>query len=1041
MSTATATRPTAALWDALLAAGGPAAALELLARMDRGEDWRTAPAAAGSTGSSWDAAQGADTAAARHLAEWTDGSACHPALAAANVSTLQGPDVLQALAGDRLEQLGGWAQQYATGPVARLLRPLEPVAAGGGWWCSGLDPLADWAPMGWGCFKPDRPRIDHRDGKGPRARKYEHPIATPARSFWLRVPAVVAQLVADRFAVALPAAVAADADGSAGAFWRWWAQTPALPLLLTEGAKKAAALLSAGVPAAALPGIWNGAPKSPDGRPALLADLAAVPLAGRRCWVLFDASDSEQARRDVAAASARLGRLLERAGADVLLGVCPGPHKGADDHLASGGSWELLAAQLQPRQAAAAAPVLPRLRPADRIAPAGQWLGVACPIPDASDARLVALAAPMGAGKTEAIAAALAPLLAVGVPVLLVTHRRSLGAALAGRLGLPGGEDAAPGSDLRQQGLALCVDSLCPGSGLQIRPGDWRGAVVVIDEASAVLAHALSGTGTAIATRRPAVLETLAALLAGASQVIAADAQLSDPVLQALESATGARALVIASEHRPAADRQLVVHPTRDSWRAELVAQLQARRRLWIATTAAKPGAQNAAQNLAELARKHWPGARVLLVDGDTVADDQHDAARLAGNPDGIAGRYDVVVASPAVAAGLSVTLRGHFTAVLVAAGGTTDPDAVAQAAARVRDDCPRHLYAPEQSPGAQLRTGSGDTDPAQLLRRLGEHEAATVAQLVAAGVDLERGTVGPWLQLWAQLAAARNAQRLAYRATVRGLLEREGYAAGDAAPLAGPAVAVADAAAAALSLIAGKAQAADDAAVIAAEPLTAADARELARKRKRTPAERAQLARYRIADAWGLGASAPTPAIIEADRHGLSQRARMGWILGSIEARQLVARHDRGAAAAQAPDRRHWAPDLCRETIGPKVTAADALGLPAWLARSDGSDGSDPAAWFTAGDPALLQLQAIATAHGASLRQVLGASPGARAVTTLRQLLALAGHRLEAKRSRADGARAWRYRVVAEPLPDGADLAPLQAAWRDQLGRSPGGP
>jgi hypothetical protein len=424
------------------------------------------------------------------------------------------------------------------------------------------------------------------------------------------------------------------------------------------------------------------------------------------------------------------------------------------------------------------------------------------------------------------------------------------------------------------------------------------------------------------------------------------------------------------------------------------------------------------------------------------VANDQHDASRLAGDPNGVARRYDVVIASPAVAAGLSVDdLPGHFAAVMVAAGGTTDPDAVAQAAARVRDDCPRHLYAPERSPGGELRTGSGDPNPTKLLRRLGEHEKAIVTQLVAAGVDLERGTVGPWLLLWAQLAATRNRQRLAYAATVRGLLEREGYDATEAEPLAGAAVADAAAAAATLEAIAAEAQAAADAAVIAAEPLTAAEARELARKRKHTPTERAQLARYRIAEAWGLGAAPPTAAILEADREGLSHRARFGWILRSIEARQLVAKHDQATAAALAPGGRAWAPDLCRETIGPKVTAADALGLPAWLERADTSGRGDPSAWFTADDPALLLLQATATAHGASQRQVLGVSPGKRATTTLRQLLALAGYRLEAKRSRDDGARAWRYRVVPEALPDGADPDRLAAAWREQLNRSAGEP
>jgi hypothetical protein len=552
---------------------------------------------------------------------------------------------------------------------------------------------------------------------------------------------------------------------------------------------------------------------------------------------------------------------------------------------------------------------------------------------------------------------------------------------------------------------------------------------VVIDEVAAVLAHAINGTGTAIANRRPAVLETLAALLAAAEQVIVADAQLSTPVLDALEAATGTRALLIASEHKPAAGRQLVVHSSRDSWRAELVSQLQARRRMWVSTTAREKA--NGAQNLALLAMQHWPEARVLVVDSSTVDDEDHDASKLAADPNGIAGKYDLVIASPAVAAGLSVTLRGHFEAVMTICGGTTDPDSVAQAMARVRDGCPRHLFAPQQSPGAHLRTGSGDTNPTQLLRRLGEHEAATVAQLLAAGVDMQQSTTGPWLPLWAQLGALRNAQRSAYRATVVALLEREGYVVTDAAALTPDGAAAAKAAGDALAEIATETQAAADAAVIAAEPLTAAEAAKLARKRKRTPAESAQLARHRVAVAWGLGASDPTPELLEADRQGRSQRGRFGWVLQDLEARRLLPGHDRAVASALAPRGKGWAPDLCRETIGPKVAAADAIGLAAWLDRRE---------WFTATDQQLLALQALAIAHGASMRQVLGVSPGERATTTLRNLLHLAGYRLEAKRSREAGDRAWRYRVVAEPLPDGANHDQLVTAWRDQLNSSGGG-
>jgi hypothetical protein len=61
--------------------------------------------------------------------------------------------------------------------------------------------------------------------------------------------------------------------------------------------------------------------------------------------------------------------------------------------------------------------------------------------------------------------------------------------------------------------------------------------------------------------------------------------------------------------------------------------------------------------------------------------------------------------------------------------------------------------------------------------------------------------------------------------------------------------------------------------------------------------------------------------------------------------------------------------------------------------------------------------------------------------MTTLRNLLAFAGYRLEAKRNREDGDRAWRYRVVPEALPDGVDPGRLVMAWRDQLAQPMGEP
>ena len=78
---------------------------------------------------------------ASHLNEWVEGSGIDVEIAKQNLSSLDGDYALEALTADRLSQLGGHAQQYATAPVARLLQRYQH-AADGGWWCGTA--LSDW---------------------------------------------------------------------------------------------------------------------------------------------------------------------------------------------------------------------------------------------------------------------------------------------------------------------------------------------------------------------------------------------------------------------------------------------------------------------------------------------------------------------------------------------------------------------------------------------------------------------------------------------------------------------------------------------------------------------------------------------------------------------------------------------------------------------------------------------------------------------------------------------------------------------------------
>lgn len=968
-------------------------------------------------GSSWDAAPGPDTTRPEHLAEWIDGSAVAPELAAANVQTLQGSAVLEALAGDRLEALGGLAGQYVTKAVSRLLAPLEPLAAAGGWWCSGLDPLADWAPMAWGCFKPDAPRWDAIKGK---PRKYEHPIGPAARLFWLRVPATIAARVADRCRLALPPEVAADADGSAGAFWRWWAQAQALPLLVTEGAKKAAALLSAGVPAVAAPGIWN-----PSARGELLPELAAVPLKRRPVWVLFDGSSRPDPAEPRAAA--RLGRLLAAAGAAVRVGTCPGPHKGADDHLQAGGTWEQLAAALKPL---GPRPVLPEAPTPAVVVAAGRYLSDALDLAELQRHRLLCVRAPMGAGKTRLARLLCAEPLATGGRIWAPTHRVSLGESGAAAVGIPWA--AMPGTDARLQGSGLCWDSFRPSSALQITPADTAGSLLLLDEIAQGVEHVLFGTGTAIAQHRPETMAAIAQALQTMAAAVAMDAQLSAPVVRLLEALSGSPAHVLQAAHQPMAGRSVVVpqglttRTAAEQGRARVLGLAKARARVLVVTTCKGEGHKGAARNLARLVRRHWAEARILTIDSDAP-----EAAELLGaDPNGTARAHDWIIATPSITSGLSIDAPGLFDAVVViGAGGQLAPEHLAQAAARVRDPgCPVWLYAPATAPA--LRIGSGDTTPAALLEHLARSEAQLLADLVgAAGWDRAATNESPWLRCWLEIAATRNGQSHAYAASAAALLQAEGWAVEtpDATAAADLALQLlAREASADLAVIATEAQAAADLAIREARLLTDAEAAELQRRRKRTPAERAQLERWRIARRWGLGDATPTPELLEADRDRLSQRLRFRWILQTPDARNLARHHDHHRRQQLTHNGSTWAPDLVRELLGHRIAAADAMGLPGWLER---------VGWFDATDPQLLQLQALASAHAGDLRAVLGLSPGARASGTLRALLRLTGHRLEARRCRSGGGeRGWQYRIQPEALPAGADPLQLESAWADQL-------
>ncbi|MCC5654374.1 DUF3854 domain-containing protein [Nostoc sp. XA013] len=120
-------------------------------------------------------------------------------------------------------------------------------------------------------------------------------------------------------------------------FWEWVKQHPEIPIILCEGEKKAACLLSLGFVAIALPGIWNGRVGKQDFDERLHPDLVPMAQAGRKFIILFDHETKAKTRWSVYQATVRTAKAIEAVGCECEVALLPGPEKGVDDFVVARG--------------------------------------------------------------------------------------------------------------------------------------------------------------------------------------------------------------------------------------------------------------------------------------------------------------------------------------------------------------------------------------------------------------------------------------------------------------------------------------------------------------------------------------------------------------------------------------------------------------------------------------------------------------------------------------------------------------------------------
>jgi putative DNA primase/helicase len=202
---------------------------------------------------------------------------------------------------------------------------------GDGWWCNGIDLITGDA-MTWGCFKANEPRLD-KDGK---PLKYEHPPAEPTQYFALRVTFAIGAKIAQRYdlseAYSQQQGEYSQDDEDKG-FWQWATGQKVIPLLITEGAKKTACLLSHGYLSIAISGIWNACESGKD----TLKPGIAVAAVGREVVIVFDSDSKEKTKKAVNGAAVKLSDACKVAGSTTVTQVKwqENQGKGVDDLIVS----------------------------------------------------------------------------------------------------------------------------------------------------------------------------------------------------------------------------------------------------------------------------------------------------------------------------------------------------------------------------------------------------------------------------------------------------------------------------------------------------------------------------------------------------------------------------------------------------------------------------------------------------------------------------------------------------------------------------------
>src|SRR4028119_2348945 len=645
-------------------------------------------------------------------------------------------------------------------------------------------------------------------------RRYHQRKGKPLEIFFPRITVRVWKLVAEKAGLSMPEFPVIGLKGEALQFWKWVEDTNC-PIVITEGEKKAAALISRGYAAIGLPGINSGYRVTekgdwvtkPDGTQYQRATawelhpaLQPLDTAGRVITTIFDYRAGDYFQSPEFKAASTLSKLFKNAIAKIA--QLPGPDKGVDDFCVAGGDIDAIIS---------GAPSFEEIQKLFL-----KWLGkenkkkawaLTHPVAWECNQRyldipyhsgLVGVKSPKGTGKTYDLIKLIAQTHAQGRKVLLLTHRIVLGRAICKAVGIPWIEEMNSDADRKTEGKAmgfgLCVDSLHPLSQASFDPLAWEGALVIVDEAEQVFWHALNAS--TCRENRQAILSTMRTLfqsvLSTDGTVRLQDADLSDISIDFVRefAETDILPWIAVNHWQPSEpwpikfyDTQYVKGGTKDDPSGLLkdsVNEVNSGGKISVSTDSQKAKSKFGSKNLEKYYRSRCPGKKILRIDAETVANPEHPAYQCAEKiqgsekiKDGLAALYDIIICSPSLATGVSVDLRGHFTAVFGIFQGAISDNEVRQSLARVREPMPRFVWCRQI---AVSKIGNGESNYKEVAKSKEKDCRYNLQLLRDIDFDLDKAHNPVVLRFWAKYAARVNSSIWDFRETVREGLEAEGH-------------------------------------------------------------------------------------------------------------------------------------------------------------------------------------------------------------------------------------------------------------------------